>query len=158
MVNWAGEAAGDQEPWQAAIRQRLFASLPEEFAGRYKLVTRINHAFRAELAATLQGSLNDHLAAMPQDSLAEKQALASWVNEHLRLLGLAVRCPKTGLPGTLLADFQDAAHEDTTRFRVEVRDRTGRRFKSYTSPSLFDLTLIEDTPRQEPLARGFRRR
>jgi hypothetical protein len=140
------------------IQQELFHELPASYAERYLALTEIRHVFLQVLAENLQNCLNEHLKSIPEDTLAEKQALATWVNEQLRSLGLAVRCPKTNLPGILTADFKDSANNEVSRFRVEVRNERRGRFKSMAVNTLFDLTLMEDAQRQEALSRGFKTR
>jgi hypothetical protein len=115
------------------------------------------HAFREVTAEVLGPRLNAHLNSIPQDTLVEKQALATWLNEQLRAIGLAIKCPKTGLPGILKADFKDSANDSVSRFRVEVWDPGRGRYQSFSSNTLWDLTLMEAPPRRESLSRGFRR-
>ncbi|HZL26968.1 MAG TPA: hypothetical protein VFC39_10590 [Acidobacteriaceae bacterium] len=113
--------------------------------------------FREATAGFLEQRLNEHLKTMAQDTLAEKQTLATWVNEQLRAVGLAVKCPKTSLPGILKADFKDGANDSLSRFRVKVWDPRRGRYQSFSSNTLWDLTLVEAPPRRESLSRGFRR-
>lgn len=108
------------------------------------------HTFRTGLAALLEGPLNDHLQTLPQETPAEKQALASWLNAQLRQLGLAVRCPKTGRPSVLISDLKESGSH-IGRFRSENRDETGAKVRPWTSTQLPVLELMEDLPRLEPL-------
>ncbi len=149
------EENSGESKWATLVQSQL-ARLPAEYAQRYAAASEMRHAFQSKLAESLQESLNEHLKTVPQDTLIEKQALASWVNEQLRLQGLAIRCPKTGLPAILVADFKDAQSEDISRFRLEVRDPRRGRYKSFSSGGLFEFTLIEDLPRQESMSRRYR--
>ena len=107
---------------------------------------------KAEVAARLGPVLSRELAAMPHESYKEKQAAASWINGELRQLGLAIRCPKTHRPAILVADVQGGGH-DTSRFRLEIRDEEGHKKRTFTSQKPPELELMEDAPRQEPIAK-----
>jgi len=124
--------------------------LPGDYAARYKELQELSHEFRTEVARQLGPAMNAHLKKMPQDSYAEKQALASWVNGQLRALGLAIKCPKTGRPANLVADIKQAG-SDVSRFRLEIRDERGKKTRTFASRELPELELMEDEPRQEPL-------
>jgi hypothetical protein len=145
--------------WTDKINQELFGSLPPSFPERHQALVEIDHALKAAMAVTIQASLNDYLKTFPQETLEEKRELATWVNEMMRQLGLAVQCPKTKLPGILKADFKDAQHEDSSRFRMEVRDeRRGHgRVQSHNTTRLWDLKVMEAARREEPFTREFKR-
>ena len=129
----------------------VLADLPEDYPVYFKAASELRHHFHTELAAGLQTRLNRHLQGMAQETYDEKRALATWVNEQLRSLGLAIKCPKTGRPGSLLADFKDS-EGDVSRFRLEVRDEHGGKTRIVVGRHLAELELMEDAPRQEPLA------
>lgn len=148
------------------VIEELLSGCSTEYAARYSRLHELSHEFRSEVARQLQPTLNSELQKMPQDSYAEKQALASWVNGQLRELGLAVKCPKTGRPANLVADIKEAG-SDVSRFRFEIRDENGKKARTLASRELPELELMEDEPRQEPLlkwterlrqARGKRKR
>jgi hypothetical protein len=124
--------------------------LPADYSACFAKLVKANHAFRGQVAVALQSRLNKHLHALPSESYAEKQAIASWVNGQLRDLGLAIKCPKTGRPGNLVADLKEAGG-DISRFRLEIREESGKRIRTISSRTLPELELIEDEPRQEPL-------
>ena len=114
--------------------ETLLASLPEDYGRRYAQMVELSHTFRASLAAAMEPLLNARLKAKtPQDTYEQKHALVAWVNHELRLLGLAIRCPKTGLPAILVADTQDAEHS-TIRFRLQIRDTHGKQKKTGSDP------------------------
>ncbi|MBE7506230.1 MAG: hypothetical protein HS101_08075 [Planctomycetia bacterium] len=90
---------------------------------------------------------------MPQNTLAEKRRLASWINHELRHLGLAIRCDPSGLPGILVAMPGRGDREEASRFRVEARDEDGRRFQSSSLGWAPRLELVEDPARREGRSR-----
>jgi hypothetical protein len=96
--------------------------------------------FRRTVAEHLEAAINDHLGNLAQATYAQKQELARWVNNELRRFGLAIKCPKTGLPAILLADPGD---DDRGRFQLDVRVQ-GKSKRTVSSVKLFQLTLIPD--------------
>jgi hypothetical protein len=106
-----------------------------------------NHDFRREMAASLAPVLNAHIQAMPHDTYEEKKTISRWVNDELRRFDLAIKCPKTGNPSTLLAGpFRDA---EVGRFIIEHKTAEGKRVRSFTSTHLPILELMEANPRRE---------
>ncbi len=132
-----------------------FGDLPASYADAYTLILEKSQQFRAQVASVLAPRLNAHLKTLPQDNYADKQALATWVNNELRQLGLAIRCPKTGKPATLVADSRGQG--EYARFRLDVRGDDGRHLRTMTSTTLPEFELIEDEPRREGRA-GLRSR
>jgi hypothetical protein len=114
-------------------------------------LANVRKQVQAAIAETLTPALNAHLDAQPQDTYSEKRHLASWVNHELHQLGLNIRCPLTGLPAILVADRRGDADEPS-RFRLEVRDGTGRKRRTYCSQKLPVLDLVEEPPRRENFA------
>jgi len=129
----------------------LLASLPPDYAASHAEIVAFRHSFQAELAHALQARLNEHIKTAPQDSYEEQHLLATWINRELRLLGLAIKDPKTGRPAIVVVDNQDAQHAKT-RFRLQVRDGSGRQIKTLASTRMFDLALMEQYPREEGAA------
>jgi hypothetical protein len=127
-------------------------SLPTDYASSYPAITALRHAFHAELAKSLESRFNEKINSMRQDTYEEKHALATWANRELRLLGLAIKCPKTARPAILVVDNQDAYHAKT-RFRLQVRDEKGHPSKINIPHRTFSFDLMEDNPREEGLAR-----
>ncbi len=108
----------------------------------------LNHDFRREIAARLEPAMNAHVSAMPHDTYDEKKSLAKWVNEELRKYGLAVKCPKTGNPGLLVASPGD--NPETGRFQIDILTPDGKRKRTFSSVSLPTLELTEASARRSP--------
>ena len=134
----------------------LLAAMPHDYGASSGEAAELTHAFRTTVAAALQPRFNAHITSMPKDSIADKSALASWVNHELHQLGLAIRCPRTGGPAILTADTR-TPEDDAGRFRLEVRGVSPRRIRTLTSVQLFELEIMEDVPRQEGGARWQRK-
>src|ERR1700722_1637331 len=98
-------------PLQAAL-----ANLPEDYAAAYETIGQMRHAMLKELAAALEARINTYVQSLPQTTYAEKQEIAKKVNHDLRSLSLCLRCPATGGPAILAADFRDN-EELNSRFR-----------------------------------------
>lgn len=79
----------------------LIGELPEDYEGRAAALSAFSSAASQHIAEELAPALNAHIQAMPHDKLEQKQELAEWVNRELERFGLAVQCPKTGLPAKL---------------------------------------------------------
>lgn len=108
------------------------------------------HAFRQQLAAELAPALNAHIRTMPHEALEQKKELARWVNDQLRPLGLAVRCPNTGLPARLLGiagSYRPEVPGGTFCFETYT---DGKQRKTAYSDALPELTLTDATPPPEP--------
>lgn len=150
------DAESPLSPERRAALAALFADLPTDFHERYEAIETIRHAFHRELASALQDSLNTHLASLPQDSPDERKELTAWLNLHLRQVGLAVRCPVTGLPARLQVDNQDANHPETTRFRFSTYVPGRGSLNRCACKVLPELELVEATPRVESLSRAFK--
>lgn len=126
----------------------MMQDLPDEFGqlcDRLRVARRI---FHEELGRALASPLTEEAGKRPQDELHEKRTLASWLNDLVRSLGLAIECPKTGKPSTLIADWRDG-EQDASRYRLQIIDDRGRQTRSYTSRSLPVLKLCEDRSRYQ---------
>jgi hypothetical protein len=145
-----------QAEWIAQT-QALLDELPDDFSQCGVKAAEITHLFRAALARSLQPRLNAHIAMMPHETVAEKSALATYVNRELHKLGLAIRCPRTGGPAILTGDARDD-NDEVGRFRLLVRGDSFHRSRTVTSATLFDLELIEDGPRQEGMSKAARQK
>jgi len=122
----------------------------EELAGR---ALRIRSMVAGEIAAAITDSINAEAAQRPQDSLAEKRELASWVNHELRQLGLALAFPGTGRPAILTATPGRRDADEGSRFRLEAKDERGRRVMSGSLSWAPKLEPIASPPRSEGGAR-----
>jgi hypothetical protein len=134
-----------EEQRRATIRS-LFHNLPGEFEAYCAELKSISSTFHEEMAHSLEPVLNAEIRQRPHGELREKQKIASSVNELLRSLRLAIRCPKTGGPAALIADWKDSEN-DRSRFRIALRDAHGRSVRTFTSYDIPDLKLREDRPR-----------
>lgn len=101
-----------------------------------------------ELARELGESLNGRAASMPQATYEQKKTLANWVNNELRPLGLAVRCPATGRPAVLQASVGNDRAVGAFRFDTLAADG-GREQRSWAT-RLPRLELIVDTSARVP--------
>lgn len=130
--------------------------MPDEYTIAGSWSKDVSRIFGEELVRKIEPLLNAHLQTMPQDTLPEKRSLAIWVNRELRELGLCIRCPKTGAPAILVADFSSAAEENVSRFRIDSRQSEGHRKRTTTSYSVPKLELMAEPPRKESLAKSTR--
>jgi hypothetical protein len=133
--------------------ESLLTGLPETYEERYKALQNIRHAFHSKIASALQPLFNEYVAGKPQDSADERQELAGWINQQLRDLGLALECPITKRPASLIVDRQDREHPEITRFRYSLRDAKS----THTASRRFlgELELMEQNPRIEPLSKDY---
>ena len=107
--------------------------------------------FHSEMARELSGSFNSHIQTLPQNTYDDKQSIATWANRELHRLHLAIRCPKSGSPALLIADYRQRG-DDRPRFKIESRHSEGRTISVFCG-ALPALELTEDPPRHEPLSR-----
>lgn len=145
----------DPEKSISPIVQTLFSAVPQTTKIDDVLLglKQLGHEFKSAVAARLQPALNFHLQGLSHESYSEKQEIASWVNAQLHDLGLAIKCPKTGKPATLIADVR-GGDDEYSRFRLDIRGDDGRHLRTYSSRELPELEIIENEPRVEGLARG----
>lgn len=135
----------ETQPHVAALRSRA-AALPESYEQRAAALAAESHTFRQELAAQLAPALNAHIQAMPHETLDQKKELARWVNEELERFGLAVQCPKTGLPAKLRGTAGNWPGVGTFCYQIY---RNGKPEKSAYSDTLPELTLMDAIPPKE---------
>lgn len=133
------------------IKSLLEAEPPAYYDALVGHLGELESLVRQEVAARLQPVILQRVRLMRQETYAEKQEVARWVNGELRRLGLAVRCPVTGKPGTLVVDL-GGAQETVSRFRVETRAE-GHRTRKMLAYELTDFQLIDDAPRAASAAR-----
>lgn len=124
----------------------LAASLPGEYEWRAPALAKANHEYRQELAAQLTPALNARVQAMPQGTLDQKKAICDFVAAELEPLGLAVQCPKTGLPAKLKGVAGNWPGVGRFLFEVYI---DGKRKQPAASDTLPTLTLIDATPPKE---------
>jgi hypothetical protein len=134
------------------IRAVLSKARPTGYLAAVNEAKELVSLTKQEIIARITPLLNAQVSAMPSENYGDKQKIASWVNGELRRLGLAIRCPKTNHPAILVADVRGGEHE-ISRFRLEIRDDSGNRKRTWSSQSIPELTLMEDSPREEPIAK-----
>lgn len=94
---------------------------------------------------------------MPQANYEEKKTLANWINDQLRTIGLAIRCPRSGQP-SLLQPATTRDHE-TGRFRLDYVDEHGHHRNPSSFADLSGLTLMPESLSVTPFrSRGGRNR
>ena len=140
---------GPAEEFRKAVEACL-DMVPQDCPALIAEMERFQHEFRVALAERLEPVLNAYVRQLPQDTYEDKKALARFVNAQLSPLGLAVRCPKTGMPSIIEADANDASGK-VSRFRYFARRPEGRRVRTVSNKELPVLELMEDTPRGEGL-------
>jgi len=139
---------------QSQLIDQLFSNLPADFNDKLEAVNQIRSAIQLQLAKKFETSFNEYIGRQPQSTPSERRDLAPDLNAFLRSLGLAIKCPMTGLPAILIVDNAEANQQDKTRFRLEVKDRDGKRKRTKTYVScLPSFELIPALPRIESFAR-----
>lgn len=140
---------------QAAL-QSLFNDLPKAAAPRREALQAIRTEFYAELARQARGPLNEFARDQPQSTQNERSDLATGINRTCRALGLAVTCPRSGLPATIVVDPKRHGDAVTLRYRFYTLDATGRRTATFTCSELPELDLCQAPTRVEALAKGYK--
>jgi len=92
----------------------------------------------------IEHSINEQLMSRGSATLAEKQDLSKWANAELRAVGLAIRCPKTGRPSTLLAG--PGNQPIVGRFQLQHKGVDGKWKRPLSTPTLPYLRLMPDLP------------
>ena len=138
--------------------ESMFDGLPADRAGRRAALQAIRSAFYAGLARHAQPALNEFARNEPQSTQDERSDLATTLNRMARGLGLAVACPRTGLPATIVVDAQRRGDTVTLRYRFYTVSAAGHRSATCTCYDLPELELCQAPSRVEPLAKGFRDR
>jgi hypothetical protein len=122
----------------------LTSGLPDDYEGIAAALSCITHAYRQHIAEQLCPALNARIQAMPHDTYEQKKELAAWVNAELGRFGLAVKCPKTGLPAKLHGDTGN--YPEIGRFQFQVSTDSGRPHRTFNTPDLPVLELVDSTP------------
>lgn len=138
---------------RAAVRQ-ILSDLPESYPDRYTFLRSARKVFQAELAASLQPSLNAYLVKKRDTDYEERRRTADLVNSDLWMLGLACRAAHGRNPAFLTLRHQDAhkmpcpiylsGYEGYPRTRAGVSD--------HWPP----LELIDNPPRYPHQGRWFK--
>lgn len=133
----------------------LLQGLPTDYAARYAEITKISHLFHEAIAHSLEPALAKFADSNESDDLESRRRLVTTINEDLRKLHLAIRCPKTHRPAILIADSKDDHHK-ILRYRLQVHDDADGTVKTWTSREFPPLELMESQHRVENLSRLFR--
>jgi hypothetical protein len=134
-----GETA---EKWRETFSQ-LMKQLPDGYVTKRDAIIEMRKVFHEELAASLAPDCNKFASEARHDSADLKLKLAAGLNRDLRLCGLQVRCPKTGLPGTLLGGTVSSRKEDEGAFSIATpQGRSGAYKRSFTAQQLPYLELV----------------
>lgn len=124
------------------------SDVPLEFNTRRIACRTLHSMIRSAVVIAFEPVLNEMAQSLPQATYEEKKALAKWVNAEIRELGLAIRCPKTGLPGILRGHA--GGIPGVGRFHVEVTDAQGVQRRTVTSTTLPKLDLMPDDLARAP--------
>lgn len=153
MVEEASKEAAQAEKRRDRVRALLEPDASQPFSRRISRLKNLRQLVHEEIASELQDAFNAQIRSMPHQTYPQQRALVIWVNSQLRDLGLAVRCPKTGLPGILIAD---TSSPDSTvgRIRMDVRDDSGRRIRTHIFALPLALSIMPDRERVEGLAKS----
>jgi hypothetical protein len=129
-----------------------------EYQTVYETIRREVEQYRSDVAKRFTPIFNARFASTPHQSYEQKKALCRWANEQLRELGLAVKCPKTGLPAIYVADT--GPHPERGRFRLKVTTEDGKLRHTLTALEVPTVELMPDPPRREKFAewRGTKRK
>jgi hypothetical protein len=144
------------DAWRRSLQTALAAAGPDP-ARQLERLQQVRLAFQQELAAVAEPAFNAVLRSRDEDDLEVRRELASWANELLRSLNLAVRCGRTGRPATIVIDSR-GPEDASGRFRLELRDADGRVIRTLASKARPEFSLMPDPPRTESMARSYRRR
>lgn len=138
------------------IEQLLGERKRDDYESLRDRLTEARELFHDMLAERFTEAFNAHLAAQPQATFREKQALTRDANADLRALGLAIRCPRTGEP----ADFHaDVGHKPAEgRFMVALVSNDRDRKRTVSSQHLFQVELRGNPNRREGGAEYWARR
>ncbi|WP_145027834.1 hypothetical protein [Caulifigura coniformis] len=134
------------------LNELLQIRADQDFTSVVEQLRRAREVFYEAVASRFEEPLQKHLRSLAQDSYEEKKTLARWINGELRNLGLAVKCPKTGLDSMLCVSRDRATSTGAFRLRPFV-DNTRR---TVSSVELFPMHLTPHFERIEPFADKWR--
>ncbi len=137
------------DEWRQSLRE-LLNRLPADYGHRHKAMRSLSTAFLEELGQAIQPALRDEMTRLESMTLQERRHWASACNEDLRNLHLALRCPQTGKPATLIVDVKDIEGH-CWRYRLQIHEQ-GKWRRTYTNKEPPELVVIPDDGRIESLA------
>jgi hypothetical protein len=138
------------------VIESLFDGLPADFSARLASLQAIRKTFYAELATQFQPALNEFARTQPQLTQDDCSDLATSINQMIRHLGLALVCPRTNVPATLVVDTTHRGDRVTVRYRFHTIKPSGRRSPTYTCYELPNLELCQAPLRIEALSKEFK--
>lgn len=118
------------------LQQSRFRTYDDVAAWRNDLQASV----RGVVARRLAPALNQKLGEVPEISVTDKQELCRWVNQEVRSSGLAIRCPKTGLPAAL---HVDPGYSPAGRFQIQLLGKNTGRKRTVSSTTLFPIELMD---------------
>ena len=103
-----GQDTAQETRWRNACRNLLKISA-RDYAGEYQQYQTVREIFYQELSTAFARSLRRRLDHLSQETFENKTAVASYVNDQLRGLGLAmaILCPRTDRPARLVVDREN---------------------------------------------------
>lgn len=147
-----GESRRATKARHEQIRELLEKPADADYDRLIVELRELSELTRQEMAERLAPALTQRVKSMRQLTYEDKQRVATWINNEIRPLGLAVKCPATGQPGILIVDLGGAAG-DVSRFRVESHDASGKRIRKFLAGELHTIDLVPAMPRGEGAAR-----
>lgn len=136
--------------WRRELRHHLRRVVEDAEADPLGALRAVRDQIQGDLAEIATPLINAEMRERDQGEYESRKSLCSWVNETLRSLGLAVRCPSTDRPGILVANARDRS-DWKGRFRFETRSTDGQVVRSMTSSTLPEVDLVPDRARPEGL-------
>ena len=127
----------------------LFAGLPPEPRARIAAVVALQHAFREQAAIELRPAV-EHLLKNPPAAFAEKQALASAINQAFHELGIAASEAGSSGPCSVVASRSSTLSE--TGY-MRLKSRKGAREQSAPTNTLAGIEVVP-APREEAFSRN----
>jgi hypothetical protein len=121
--------------------QRLFDNLPEGYEERAAALHSLTRTFKHALAKALEPAMNQALRRMPKSSFQDRQHVSAWIRHQLQSFGLAIRCPQTNRPASIIASTKDGIG-DRSRFRLRIRLDNGKQAYTLTRQELPDIELM----------------
>lgn len=138
----------EPSPLRRAIQEGL-ARATVDLESATRELSSVQHEFRTMMAEHLTPIVNRFIATHRQGTVEEKRELANAINRSLKELGLALRCPRTGLP-SLLTTVDRANENAESRYFYDARvPDSGRKRRTFSTMRLETVDLMPDRPRRE---------
>ncbi|MGE3424814.1 MAG: hypothetical protein AB7N24_22430 [Dehalococcoidia bacterium] len=128
------------ERYRRGMESQVVDPLPADYDELRRRLGNIQNFNRRMIAEAVEPALNARAASMPHGILEEKKILAKWVNEELRHFDLAIECPSTRRPATLIATT--GKRPGIGQFRFETMKENGQPTYSASSVALPTLKLM----------------